>query len=293
MPVRLRPLGLLEQLRVLLQESGWNVRLSDKGVYATESASIFGDIAQLANVAGDENWHALFGLLTERKNRPPGHFSRSDQRRYFVLDEIAAAIEQSRLTLTPTDLISTGVIWRGLRSRCPRCRWESWYPQDELAAKVRCSRCRLEVSARDTHWVGTAEPTWWYRIHEVLWQFVTTHADLALNASFKFLTSEQSPATVLPAIELLNPDGRAAIEIDLAVLGQRRLWLGEAKATSSLGSATEARAQLNKLRRAVGLLGADGILMVSGAPSGFSADTRTLIHERLDDLGAERVIEAI
>ena len=94
-------------------------------------------------------------------------------------------------------------------------------------------------------------------------------------------------------MELVGPDGSSSSEVDLIVLRGRRLWIGEAKIGSSLGGQTAAGTQLNKLRSAARLLKADGILMVSGSPSGFSDPTVALIKERLGELDLTLRIETL
>ena len=127
----------------------------------------------------------------------------------------------------------------------------------------------------------------------MLWQFVSSRSDLALRASTTLLYTERPVTLLAPEMELIAPGGSTAIEIDLLVLRGRQLWIGEAKAASTLGSETAARTQLNKLRRAAQLVRANGILLVSGTPQGFSAATCTLIRERLGDLDVTLRLEAL
>jgi hypothetical protein len=290
---RVKALDLQDQLRTVLAPQDWDIRLSDKGIYANQSAELFGGLLPLADAISQSRWRNLLMALARSRGTGLGHYQRADQRRYFTLEEIKAAIATAGMDHSPAELVRMDIIWRGLRHRCHRCRWEGWHGQDEIGSALRCPRCRLEFDVHSRHWVGADEPQWWYRLNEVLWQFVTTHSDLALKASVFFLHTDR-PATLLaPAMELVGPDGSSSSEVDLIVLRGRRLWIGEAKIGSSLGGQTAAGTQLNKLRSAARLLKADGILMVSGSPSGFSDPTVALIKERLGELDLTLRIETL
>jgi hypothetical protein len=73
---RLRPLGLEQQLQAILAPKGWEIRLSDKGIYATQSAALFGGLLQLGAITRSQAWRTLLELLTRTKNVGPGHYQR-------------------------------------------------------------------------------------------------------------------------------------------------------------------------------------------------------------------------
>jgi hypothetical protein len=179
----IRVASVVEQVTALGSERGFRCLPSDKGVYTLEAAELIGGLDKLLETASDDSWLALLrALASTKQSGHPGHWSRSDKRRYFDLATVQKLADDVGLTLTTSELVAKRVLRRGLRHHCPRCRFASWFDQDEVGRDLRCARCRRGISLTDAGWEDDDEPRWRYRLDELLWQFITQHNDLALRA---------------------------------------------------------------------------------------------------------------
>jgi hypothetical protein len=276
---RLRPLSTLAQLEALLAGGGWRCALSDKGIYRDQTADLLGGLEELVALVANAKWHRLLLALTStKKSGQPGRWLKSEQRRVFRLNDLDALLAQLGLTESTVDLVSRGLVRRGLLHKCPRCRWEGWYEQDELGGDLRCGRCRRPFRLGDSGWFGQGEPSWFYRSDEVVWQFCEHHGQLPLRAAWDLLWTDRPTTVVAPEVDLFEPGMPKPIELDLCVVRGAEFWIGEAKTTATLGkNESDALRKMRRLRRAAEAVGADGVLLVSEI--GFGATAQAVIRD--------------
>jgi hypothetical protein len=78
--------GLLEQLREIAYRENWRVELSDKGIYASESAQLFGGFRELDEALREGPTRRILDCYV--KDDDVGLLLRSDRRRYLSLTEL-------------------------------------------------------------------------------------------------------------------------------------------------------------------------------------------------------------
>jgi hypothetical protein len=145
-----------------------------------------------------------------------------------TLKEIAS---HSLLSSTPRqavadalqDLVTTGMVIRGLRAGCPVCLVQHLYGLDEARPIPQCPGCGSDAAYAIDN--GTGESALYYRINTLV-QTLSLNGGLAPLAATALLTSEN--AYVVPGAQIFC-DSTEAGEVDL--LGWRRetLFAGEAK----------------------------------------------------------------
>jgi hypothetical protein len=263
----------------LLAESGWHCQLSDKGIYREQTAELLGGLPNLYTLISDPRWHRLLlGLTSEKQSGQAGRWLKSEQRRVFALRPLDGLLAEVGLEESTAGLVSRGLVRRGLLHKCSRCRWEGWHEQDELGGELRCGRCRKPFRLGDAGWVGVGEPSWFYRIDEVVWQFCEHHGQLPLRAAWTLMWSDRPPTVVAPELDLFEPEKKKPIELDICVVRGGELWIGEAKKSPTLGkNKSDARNKMRRLRRAAEALTADGIILVSEV--GFAPTAEAVIRE--------------
>jgi hypothetical protein len=278
---RLRTPSVIEQIDALIAGSGWRCQLSDKGIYRDQTAELLGGLDKLAQALLSRPWHELLLSLTSAKQSgQPGRWLKSEKRRVFDLGALDQLIRELQIEETPAGLVRRGVLRRGLLHKCPRCRWDGWYGEDELGRELRCGRCRRAIRLGETGWVGEGEPQWFYRVDEVIWQFCEHNGQLPLRAAKTLLWTDRPTTLIGPELDLFRPGKKRPIEVDLCVVRGGRLWIGEAKTTAALGaSESDARNKLRRLRDVANALQADGVLVVSEV--GFNTGTQQIIDEVL------------
>lgn len=290
---QLRILSLHEQVQHLLGHEGWTSRLSDKGLYATASWALFGGETRFAETIDNSSWWHVLQAMANRPGslRDIDFFDlRDDRRRYVTASAFAQLRARTGLPDELPQLVSTGILQRGLIHKCAVCRWTGWFDALELGERLRCSRCRNRFDLRSEGWMPAAEPQWHYRIPEVLWQFIEHDGDIPNHAISRCLGS---PVTVdaLAEIEIFDPAG-VQCELDICAAVRGELWIGEAKRASTLGgSKKEANKTLSNIERVAGVLRPRGIIFATGSEAWTSATTE-LIRARFADKPYELRIEA-
>jgi hypothetical protein len=140
---RVAPLALVEQIRSILKPSGWEVSLSDKGAFASQSTRLFGGVAACAAALRDPAIRALLAAyLTPTETNEPGKFLRDTRRRYLTVRDAEGVVEEAAATLVAT-LYDSGVLLRGHLLKCEHCRVTSF---DVLSEDQRftCRRCLID-----------------------------------------------------------------------------------------------------------------------------------------------------
>jgi hypothetical protein len=259
--------NVVDQVSEIGSERRFRCVPSDKGVYTLEAAELLGGLDKLMETVCDHAWLALLrALASTKQSGHPGHWSHSDKRRYFTLDSVQALVDGLGLVITTPELVSKRVLRRGLRHHCPRCRFASWFDQEEVGRDLRCARCRRGISLNDPGWEDDDEPRWRYRLDELLWQFITHHNDLALRAVDSYLLAakperRQTAWGLGVEMDLFRPNGNRLGETDLTVVVDGTLWVGEAKSNASFGA--ECESSLKRLRRVAEHLRADGVVLAA------------------------------
>jgi len=258
---------VVDQVSQIGSERRFRCVPSDKGVYTLEAAELLGGLDKLMETVCDDAWLALLrALASTKQSGHPGHWSHSDKRRYFTLEWVEALVDDRGIAIKPSELVSKRVLRRGLRHHCPRCRFASWFDQEEVGRDLRCARCRRGIRLNDSGWEDDDEPRWRYRLDELLWQFVTHHNDLALRAVDAHLLPaepERRQTTWGLGVEMdvFRPNGNRLGETDLTVVVDGALWVGEAKSNASFGA--DAESSLKRLRRVAEHLRADGVVLAA------------------------------
>ncbi len=290
---QIAPLELREQLATIAAGDNWALASSDKGLYAEACAALLGGDDALLDTMTDPGWTAVLSGLRRAtdSNGTPRGWDLKDGRIYFALAEVEAVrAEASNTAPTIDEMLSMGVLLRGLVFRCPLCALKGWYGADELAERLRCSRCRRPFTLTESGWQPGREPQWRYRLAEVFWQLLQHNGDLPLRALRNVLgiggSWQLGPTAVLHEHDLWAPGADRPIELDICAQRGPELWIGEAKTAGNLGSGTQAAAKLDGLRRSAELLRPHGVLLVTAKPA-WSQDTERKAQDVLGGLGCE------
>ncbi len=258
---RLHRRDLFDQVQYVLDRQQWRCEPSDKGIYARQSAKLFGGLPDLAAALNDSAWNRLFNAFRGGERG----LALKDQRTYLPLSHLLGALSGEWAEQDVQTAVGRGIIGRGLIHKCPVCRWASWYEQAEIGGDLRCARCRERADLGDPNWLGSGEPRWFYRLAEVLWQFLDSNGDVPIRGIFQELWDPDRVMAATPELDLWPPEAERPIEIDICVQRGPELWIGEAKVADRLGTAKEENAKLAKLSEAATVLGAHGVLFLTAA----------------------------
>ncbi len=281
----MRPLDILQQLSAIVEVQNWSVRPSDKGVYTRETVALFGGIPTLAADLRAADARLLLDTYLRRGDDQdaPGRWLSDDRRRYLSLTDLGALLDEDRAAALLADLEPRGVLRRGVILKCRRCRAAGFYSAADFEPTFRCFRCRLDQAPGRWSWFSTIEPVWYYRLDEVVRQFLTHNGDLPLLAAHDRFGTSVDAVSYAFELELVDQDSVAS-ELDLAVLEGARLWIGEATVRDRLEtSRADEQARLSRLAQIANLADAYGVILVTSAES-FSARTKALAEAALPPL---------
>jgi hypothetical protein len=260
---QLVPLQLGEQLRRIAGRGGWEVRQSDKGVYAVESAQLFGGEVELAAALRDTSLRRVIdGFLSGDVAGVVGRLL-ADGRRYLTYDDFRTLAGSTEAERVLGRLEETAAVIRGLVLKCQRCRAGGFYTPADSHPTFRCQSCRLEQRTNRHSWLNEVEPVWHYRLDEVLRRFLQHRGHLPLFAAIDLLVEADDPALVEFAFELEFRREDTALEFDIVARRTSELWVGEATTRDRF---------------------ADG--------GGSERDRLDLIHRLADELNARHIVLA-
>jgi hypothetical protein len=253
----LRAIPLLTQLQAILEPQGWRIEPSDKGVYAGRSARLLGGFEELCDALRDPAFRAMVGAFrAPAKPRAPGHFLRSDSRRYLRRVDLDAALGVGEADRRADELIERRVLARGVVLRCATCRSQAWHPLARVGETFYCSRCGDEQPLLRGAWGREPEPVWSYRLAEVVHQLFEHDGELPLLAVAERFAGSERPLS--QAFELKFLKGDVDKELDIACASGSRLVIGEATVTGHLDAE-----RFEFLRRLAEATGAREVLLAT------------------------------
>jgi len=173
------------------------------------------------------------GVLTSATE--PRYLDLAALRRLIGEKEDITSEDLAQLHGVLDDLVSKGVLHRGLILKCPRCANADWYRPEETAQFFVCHRCRGRH--RITHETFTTlpiddeqsgEPSFYYRLQEMVYQAWNNGSWVGILGLDALIPEGQEPIFV-PEVEVLRARGADRVQVDFICSADGRVILGEAK----------------------------------------------------------------
>jgi hypothetical protein len=239
------------------------------GSFTAITAALTGDIRRLLD--------AFLPDATRAGDYGGGYAIRGDG--YLTLGHAAKALRvddhQARDVLD--HLLAIKVLRRGLLLSCERCAARAFYPVGAVGDDgFTCSVCRYPSRlARGRWYKRDPEPAWNYDLDQVVRELLRQHGDIPLLAAAHRAEGSRS---LLWAPELLVQANGEEAEVDLCLIIDGRIVIGEAKSNNRLDTADKSTVQAaTTLVRTAHILSADEILLATAQPS-WAPSARTAIE---------------
>jgi hypothetical protein len=265
---RLRLVDAVTVFRTLLPD-GWSCTPSQAGRLARAILDLFGSMQSVNETLLDGPTFSLLRayLSDAPSNQQPGVFLDTVKRRYLTFAHamsVTGGDEVAPVRQLLDGLLERGVIQRGLILDCGVCSYDGWYPLEELGEDFRCPRCRARTRLAGPAWkLPPEEPLWFYALSEVVFQFLKNNGHATLLALRKL--QEQTRAFMFePEMDIKDGVGWGC-ELDIWVVRDGRIAIGEAKTVDRLGTPTETTRLLENLRRAALALRAREVVFATTA----------------------------
>jgi len=240
---------------------------------------MLGGLPGLLRVLRDANAVAVLGLfLAEPTDRSAAGLILQDRRRYARLSDCRRVARTVRSAVDATDrgptvgemralldtLLDARVLSRGYVLKCSRCRHTAFHPLGDVAATFVCRRCAHQQQLVAESWCRTPphEPAQFYQLDELVLMALRHEVSVPAFA-VDALGGSRRKARVFWSTELWYKGVRRS-EIDVIVLVEGRLVVGEAKVNGVLGdSQRQAAKEVAKTVTAARLLSADDVVFAS------------------------------
>jgi hypothetical protein len=224
----IRPLSVLDQIRILLRHKGLECRPSDKGIWTTETVKLFGGEHESSKALRHPIVRPLLNEFVDQ--------ARAKKRAQLSILDVSKATgalgnetKVNELSDVFEELVQKQVLRRGLHLKCEKCRLESWYSLEDLGDSYRCLRCRHVQPIQRGFFLGDNEPAWAYQLAPVVSQFLLHNGDLPIFAAQDGLAEKADTFDIAFETEFRNPKtGKSELEVDFLANVDGRLWIGEA-----------------------------------------------------------------
>jgi hypothetical protein len=221
---------------MLFAEMGWRTQVSDKGLYSQEVLRMFGGLDELANYLKLKTVQKIMALYVLKKQNPEDRNRRTylnfGSRSYLNFEQIMkSADRKSNVSELVDDLVGYGVLIRGLLLRCEVCACLAWYHINETGMSFKCKRCFQDqaITRFSWSWHKAPEPTWFYSLAEIFYQFYKNNSHVPMLAMHK-IKSRAKHFDFTPELALYKSGQKKPFrEIDMSCVADGDIILGEAK----------------------------------------------------------------
>jgi hypothetical protein len=221
-------------LESVFVDTGYNCEPSDKSVFALGLLSLVGDIEDLGIIASSKVYKMLKDMcrIKGQKGTPREFFAEREEFDYSSFKQ-----RWGRETDVILDwLIKKGIIFRGIRLKCPKCQLSRWYELDDINKTWRCDGCLSDQVIP----LALNHVNWKYRINELYArghdQGVITHllSIYALHQPARL--GDTSVLGYHPGVKITAASEQVAkqtkieqMDLDLVSIRDGRLIIGECK----------------------------------------------------------------
>ncbi|MCU1355895.1 MAG: hypothetical protein JWM89_1313 [Acidimicrobiales bacterium] len=230
--------GARDVVAALARSVGLRAETSTPGRRAVRVADLWGGHSELAAALRGPTRRLLDGFCPDEPSGPYDHGCAVDGRGYVAFPSaaslLALALEEARATLD--DLLTRGVLRRGLLLRCGRCDHLHFYGTEEFAQTFACKSCIATNTLTQERWrLPVEEPQWFYALDPLVADLLKDHGDVPILAAHEILSRTQKPGDAAFETNFFEGDSpKPLIEIDFACIVEGRLYLGEAKSNGRL-----------------------------------------------------------
>ncbi|MGW3291392.1 hypothetical protein ACWDR3_42870 [Streptomyces sp. NPDC001002] len=264
---------------------GATVERSSAGLQAAIAVEMWGSPEAFAADLHGPARDVLNSFLPPAKKRDgnygPGYAIRGSG--YVALEDIKNTLGSETFD-APRDLVDRllgmNALRRGLLLNCARCHFEAFYRIEQVGPAFDCEACgHTSPLARGRWYKDDAEPCWYYALDQVVRDLLRQHGDVPLLAAQQL---RQKAASVLwsPELNVTHADG--SIELDLCLIVDGRIIVGEAKSNNTLKASKGTQEAAARLVHAAQILTADEIVLATTRPA-WARGTRAAVEQAVEN----------
>lgn len=204
-----RDSDLIEKIKALLERGN---ALKDPTTAGDVATKITSKVASSLARSVELNLNTLLEM-----NSPNGRESLSEEEKEDLLGRLH-------------HLLDLGILYAGIKPKCPRCGYAVWHALRELDSKILCKGCRFSFSIEP-------EQAWYYRLNELISRAFSQGCRPVLLLLGQLLFDADSSFMYVPNIDLYEHDAsKPPKEVDIACIKDGEFIIGEVKENQSLFS---------------------------------------------------------
>jgi hypothetical protein len=271
---RVRKPAMLTWARWKAQMCGYELHVSDAGWPAHILGEMSGSRLALTNAFSGQLRPSLLMFKTQPSGTATDDiFNNKLGQQGCVINRIPyltlrgferfSALPLEDVRVLVDELLSSGLLARGLILRCNICRVFSFYAVDQVAQSNECPRCRNSNRFTQSAWNYPAgEPDWFYHLHPLGRDLIRDNGDVPLLLSNYLQKQVGERFSDTPEVVVLK--GRKTVaEADIVAVAGDLLIVGEVKSNDALaGKKDMAKAVRARLHLAE-IFGADEIVIAT------------------------------
>ncbi|WP_406073139.1 hypothetical protein [Streptomyces virginiae] len=255
------------------------VKRSSAGRRAAIAVEMWGSLEAVAADLSGPTRDVLNSFLPPDKKRDgdygPGYAIRGSG--YVALEDIEKALRVDTWHAArdlADRLLARKVLRRGLLLNCERCSYEAFYRTELISDAFDCEACGYTSAVERGRWYGRdPEPCWYYALDQVVRDLLKQNGDVPLLAAHH---RAQGSGSVLWSPELEVTDDSGSIELDLCLIVDGRIVVGEAKSNNTLKAGKGTQEAAARLAHAAYLLSADEVILAT-SKSSWARGTRDAV----------------
>ena len=268
----------------IAQARGATVQRSSAGRRAAIAVGMWGSLEALAADLSGPTRDVLNAFLPPAKKRDgnygPGYAIRGNG--YVALEDIQRVLRDDTWDAArdiADRLLATKALRRGLLLICERCHYEAFYRTELIGEAFDCEACGHTSALRRGRWYGKdSEPCWYYALDQVVRDLLVQNGDVPILAAHQ---RAQGSYSVLWSPELEVTDDIGSIELDLCLIVNGKIIIGEAKSNNTLKAGKGTQEAAARLVHAASLLSADEIILATSTSS-WRRGTRDAVENAVD-----------
>lgn len=279
-----------EIFKRIFGDLGFEISISDKGKYTSQSIKKFGSLDEIAQIFQNKNYKALFDQFVkvkkdnEHENHDEGLYLK-DRRRYMDMSAIKKIIgSEPDFQERTTNFIKKGILHRGFIFKCEVCNYCAWYNIDEIDDKFKCKACGTLQYYGCDHLIpeeNLVEPPWFYKLNEMIYKGYVHNMIVPILTLYKLKKASKESFLFVTELEITNNDSKKQ-ELDICCISDGNIIIGECKINNDL-----VNKELGKYNYFYNKLKAHKVVLSTFNEKGWSDSTNSKIKEKLGNINYE------
>jgi hypothetical protein len=135
------------------------------------------------------------------------------------------------------EYLNKGIFYRGYIFVCENCSDAAWHSISDVDQTFTCRRCGLNQQYKYTNWKYPNEPSWFYKLDEMIYLMLENNGHVPLLTLNKLRLQSKESFLFRPEVCITAKDSaKAYLELDICCIANGLLCIGEAKSKNSLAS---------------------------------------------------------